>query len=441
MTVICSISYKLGKIFDITEKILNTIYHHIFLIQTNTNMATIRVKLRESAVPGKAGTIFYQLSHKQHVKQITTKIYILPEHWDKVKERVIISFANDETYLYKLQRQIEIELSILNHIILDFTAIRKEYSVHDIIDAFYNFPNRDTVLDFIKKQIDYLLGSNRIGTARNYRRTLNSFSSFLIHSDIPFAVLDEQLVTDYSNWLRRRGVTRNTISFYMRILRSVYNKAVRQKITVQTFPFQNVYTGVDKTRKRATNENTIIRLKKLDLSQSPPLSLARDLFIFSYCARGMAFVDMAFLTKKNISNGNIHYIRRKTGQSLSIKIETYMQEIISRYTLQTLYTPYIFPLITSEEETKAYMQYQNALRYYNQQLKRLSNMLDLDIPLTSYTSRHTWATSARKHNVPLSVISAGMGHNSEKTTEIYLATLENSVIDQANHDIISFLNE
>ena len=82
---------------------------------------------------------------------------------------------------------------------------------------------------------------------------------------------------------------------------------------------------------------------------------------------------------------------------------------------------------------------QTALGYYNRRLKRLAELLGLEMPLSSYTSRHTWATTARNHNVPLSIISAGMGHASEKTTQIYLASLESSVVDQANRSIIASL--
>lgn len=87
----------------------------------------------------------------------------------------------------------------------------------------------------------------------------------------------------------------------------------------------------------------------------------------------------------------------------------------------------------------AFSQYQTALGYYNKLLKRISKILDLDISLSSYTARHSWATAARNHNVPISVISAGMGHTTEKTTQIYLASLESSVIDQANQSILSAL--
>lgn len=169
------------------------------------------------------------------------------------------------------------------------------------------------------------------------------------------------------------------------------------------------------------------------------LALARDMFIFSYCTRGMAFVDIAYLKKENIRDGMICYARHKTGQQLSIRIEPCMQKIIDRYDYASGH--YIFPLLTSDDSTQAYREYQTAINSYNRQLKRLSKMLPGDCKLTSYTARHSWATAARNHNIPISVISAGMGHSSERTTQIYLATLENSIIDDANQRLISSLLE
>lgn len=126
-----------------------------------------------------------------------------------------------------------------------------------------------------------------------------------------------------------------------------------------------VYTGVDRTRKRAIDERLIARLKSLDLPVSGALPLARDLFVFSYCMRGMAFVDMAFLRKKDMRDGAIHYVRRKTGQRMTVHLEPCMREIIGRYAPRTRDTPYLFPVLTAEDPARAYAQYQVALNYYN----------------------------------------------------------------------------
>ncbi len=300
------------------------------------------------------------------------------------------------------------------------------------------FP-KTSLASFFNEQIGYCRKSGFYGTARNYSRTLDSFMNFTGNRDLSFSAVDSNLVLDYEKWLFSRGLARNSTSFYMRNLRAVYNKAVKRNLTRQNHPFEDVYTGVDRTGKRAVDERVILSLLKLDLMSSKSLALTRDLFVFSYCARGMSFVDIAFLKKSDISSGTISYVRRKTGQRLVIGIEPCIRRIIDRYSASGS-GPYVFPVITSSDPETAYRQYQTALSYHNRKLKRLGEAIGENLSLSSYTARHTWATAARRHNVPISVISEGMGHSSEKTTRIYLAALENSVIDEANRGILGILN-
>ena len=398
-------------------------------------MATVKVKLRPSTVPGKAGTIYYQLTHLRQVKQITTKIHLHPKNWDSNNTQII--FTDSTSYL--LQCKIDRDLDRLKKIIYKIDAECANYTVNEIIEKFYQTTADYSITDFFTQQIQKLKNDNRRGTARNYSKTLKSLKAFMKNTDSTFNIVTEQFVESYNTFLIQRGVVRNTISFYMRIFRSVYNKAVTQKIIEQTFPFKNVYTGVDRTRKRAVTETVISQLLSIDLKKSKALQFARDLFIFSFYTRGMAFVDIVFLKKSNIQNGYITYVRHKTGQELTIKIETKLQNIINRYEKKD--SPYVFPILNTEDGNKAYSQYEIALNYYNRQLKRLSNFLEPNINLSSYTPRHTWATTARNKNVPLSIISAGMGHSSERTTLIYLTKIENSVIDEVNKTIIDSIKQ
>ena len=388
-------------------------------------MATVKVKLRPSTVPGKAGTIYYQLTHLRQVKQITTKIHLHPQDWDSNKAQII--FTDSTSYL--LQCKIDRDLDRLKKIIYKIDAECANYTVNEIIEKFYQTTADYSITDFFTQQIQKLKNDNRRGTARNYSKTLKSLKAFMKNTDSTFNIVTEQFVESYNTFLIQRGVVRNTISFYMRIFRSVYNKAVTQKIIEQTFPFKNVYTGVDRTRKRAVTETVISQLLSIDLKKSKALQFARDLFIFSFYARGMAFVDIVYLKKSNIQNG----------QELTIRIETRLQNIINQYEKKD--SPYLFPILNTEDENKAYSQYEIALNYYNRQLKRLSKLLEPNINLSSYTPRHTWATTARNKNVPLSIISAGMGHSSEKTTLIYLTKIDNSIIDEVNKAIIDSIKQ
>ena len=288
----------------------------------------------------------------------------------------------------------------------------------------------------MREQIGRLGNAARFGTADNYEKAMHSFSAFPGGEKLPSPAMTERLISDYNVYLIRRGVVRNTVSFYMRILRAVCNRAVKQRLTLQSYPFQEVYTGIDRTRKRAVYESVIPRLYRLDLQGHASLEPARDLFIFSHDTRGMAFVDMACLRKTDIREGNIRYTRHKTGQRLCIHIEPHVRQIIDRYADAS--AVYVFPILKTEDSAEAFAQYRIALNRYNRQLSRLSGMLhpDCGVSLSSYAARHNWATIARQHKAPIAVVSAGMGHASERTTQIYLAELENSETDAANQMII-----
>jgi len=242
-------------------------------------------------------------------------------------------------------------------------------------------------------------------------------------------------MTEYEASLKSYGVAMNTVSFYNRILRAVYNRAVEKEMTVQRYPFKHVYTGIDKTVKRAVPLKIIKRIKDLDLSFKSSLDFARDMFLFSFYTRGMSFIDMAYLKKKDLQNGILSYRRRKTGQQLFIKWEKSMQEIIDKYPANE--NGYLLPIIKTDRNER--LQYRNALRLVNNKLKEISVSIGLQAKLTMYVSRHSWASIAKSQNIPLSVISAGMGHDSENTTQIYLASLDNSTIDKANDLILKKL--
>lgn len=402
-------------------------------------MATVKVKFRKSSVEGKAGTIYYQLCHKQSNRQITTRMRVLPHWWDAEKETFIAEADNNGLSAH-YQQQIEKDLLCIRRILCEWDGEGRDYTLADVIDRFRTLnENGDTVLSCLATLIDELKNDGQWGNARNLQRALNSFSDFLGGLDRPLKQVDERLVMEYEQWLRTRKVSKNSSSFYMRTLRSAYNKVISRNQMEQTFPFRNVYTGVERTRKRAVPEDIMVRLQKLDLTHSAPLAFSRDMFIFSYCTRGMAFVDIAYLKKEDVSGGILSYVRHKTGQRLTVRIEPLIEEIIERYEPLVHNSPYLFPIITSNDPEEAFRQYQTALGYHNRKLKKLGKLTGENLHLSSYTARHSWATVARKHNVPLSVISAGMGHTSEKTTLIYLDSVENSLIDKANEEILEAL--
>lgn len=288
-------------------------------------------------------------------------------------------------------------------------------------------------LRFMQEEIDRLRRDGRFSTADNYCKALAGFRRWIGADAFELSRLTPSVMESYGSYLSSKGLLRNSVSFHMRILRAVYNKA-RNGIPAAQNPFANVYTGVDWTRKRAVSYEFIRKLHRLNIC-SDALTLSRDLFVFSFCARGMSFVDIAYLNRSCVKDGAIRYWRHKTGQQMFIKIEPCMVDIMSRYA--DIDSPYVFPVLTSTDREEAYVQYKRALTKHNRNLKVLSAMVDSSVALSTYSARHSWATSARDRNIPVSVISAGLGHTSERTTRIYISTLDNSVVDRANELIIS----
>lgn len=292
----------------------------------------------------------------------------------------------------------------------------------------------------MKEVIVQLKRLNRDRTAETYTATLSSFLRFQNRKDVLMEEMTSDLMQEYEAYLKASGIVMNTISFYMRILRAVYNRAVEKGIVEQRNPFRHVYTGIDKTVKRALALKEIRKIKELDLTFYPALDFARDMFLFSFYTRGMSFVDMAYLQKSDLKNGVLVYRRRKTGQQLSVKWEECMQAIVDKYKVRVMPDwPYLLPIITVMDAKKVRKQYKNSLYAVNLNLKRVAARIGLSIPLTTYVARHSWASIARNKNIPLAVISEAMGHDSELTTQIYLASLECSVIDNANTLILKDL--
>ena len=301
-----------------------------------------------------------------------------------------------------------------------------------------NYPdNQISVFEFMDNIIFDLKQSGKNRTSETYQSTSNSFKRFRNDKDLTFAELNAQMIMSYESYLKDNGICLNSSSFYMRTFRAIYNKAVNYNLTKQQFPFKKVYTGIDKTIKRSVSLNTIRVIKSIDLSSDSSLDFARNMFLFSFYTRGMSFVDMAYLQKKDLKQGILSYHRRKTKQQLFIRWEKCMQDIVDKY--DTSNSQYLLPIIDSHCNVDERKQYLRASQKVNYHLKKLGENISLQNSLTMYVARHSWASIAKGKNIPISVISDSLGHNSELTTQIYLSTIDNNVIDNTNSMIIKLL--
>lgn len=410
-------------------------------------MASIKVKFRHSTVAGREGTIYYQIIHERKVRQLVTDYRISSSEWDERRSMVVTSLKSDrKTYIHFLKEYIYRDLERFTRIVRKLDSQGLNYTSDDVIEEFKRYTCKYSLINFMQDIIIKLQQKGKIRTAETYRATLNNFRKFLDSQpaigiyhhdkDIMLDFIDSEIMEAYEAWHHTRGITPNTISFYTRVLRAVYNRAVEYEIIENRYPFRRVYTGIDKTIKRALPLHLISRIKELDLSFHKGMDYARDMFILSFMLRGMSFVDMAYLRKSDLSHGYITYRRRKTGQLLIIKWTKEMQTILDKYPPNM--SDYLLPIIK-----KPGFNDRGIYRYVgytiNQNLKKVAEIIGISMPLTLYVARHSWASAAKAKGIPLHVISEGMGHDSETTTQIYLASLDTSIVDKANSLIIRSL--
>ena len=399
-------------------------------------MATVKIKFRASSVAGKEGTLYYHIIHQRKLRWISTDYHVYPEEWNAGKSSVIVSNSNNrQAHLQLIQSQIDWEMKQMQCIIHDKEMDGVSYSVDDLANEIQQLPTSQSVFTFFRKQIAKKEQMQCVGTKNNYTNAVNRFIEFRNQKDLTFSQMTADMMEMYQAWLWNRGVGQNTVSFYLRTLRTLHHKAVEAGQATSNDIFAHVQTANVRTAKRAISVKDIRKIEKLELQIGSSIDKARDLFLLSFYLRGMAFVDMAFLKKSDLKCGMVSYNRRKTHQNLNIEWIKPMQAIIDKYAEQTKDSPYMLPILTGKE-TSPYTQYRKVEYNTNYNLKKIGKMIGLKIPLTTYVARHTWASIALHMNIPIATISEGMGHNSYKTTQIYLESIDVSTINEANRRII-----
>ena len=399
-------------------------------------MATVKIKFRASSVAGKEGTLYYHIIHQRKLRWISTDYHVYPEEWNAGKSSVIVSNSNNrQAHLQLIQSQIDWEMKQMQCIIHDKEMDGVSYSVDDLANEIQQLPTSQSVFTFFRQQIAKKEQMQCVGTKNNYTNAVNRFIEFRNQKDLTFSQMTADMMEMYQAWLWNRGVGQNTVSFYLRTLRTLHHKAVEAGQATSNDIFAHVQTANVRTAKRAISVKDIRKIEKLELQIGSSIDKARDLFLLSFYLRGMAFVDMAFLKKSDLKCGMVSYNRRKTHQNLNIEWIKPMQAIIDKYAEQTKDSPYMLPILTGKE-TSPYTQYRKVEYNTNYNLKKIGKMIGLKIPLTTYVARHTWASIALHMNIPIATISEGMGHNSYKTTQIYLESIDVATINEANKRII-----
>lgn len=399
-------------------------------------MASFKLKFRPSTTEGKPGTMYFQVTHRRSTRAVYTDYRVMPEEWDGRTSFIrIVGTPERQAELQLIVSKIRWDCKRLAAFITEREQAMLEYTADDIVSAFRLLPPCQTWFSFIHGMIVKKLRVGRLGTAKTYRDALASFSRFRDGEDVTIDALDAETMNLYEAWLKGCGLKRNSSSCYLRTLRTLYRKAVEAGLTTDKNIFRHVFTGFAKTAKRAIPLDSLRAVRQIHLPESSAIAFARDMFMLIVYLQGISFVDLAYLKKDDIRNGQLHYSRKKTGQELTVGWEPAMQYIVDSYAHLTKDSPYLLPIITKTDgtERRQYERMEHKVNYY---LKKIGTMVGLQAPLTTYTGRHTWASTMRDMGTSLSVISKGLGHESLKTTQIYLSSIGMEGVVKANRKMI-----
>lgn len=375
-------------------------------------MATIKIIERASSVAGRPATIYIRIIHNREVKMISTGM-------NRQFDADLI-----DRYIAPYKRAID-----------NLDRKGEPYILEDVLARAAAPHDAKDILTYIGERVGQLVNDGKTGTARKYMSLRNNMAEFLGDSRWWLEDTDRLKIQSFNKFLMAKGITRNTASSYMRPLAAILRLANAQGL-IEFDPhwFEGVYMGIDKTAKRALSVEDMIKIHAFDVEGSSPLQLAKDIFLFSFYTMGMPFVDIAHLTKENLHGAEIVYRRQKTGQTIHVPLNKHSSELIARYASPD--SEYIFPLLKESG-----FKYDTALRNHNKRLKLIAERAKCSCKITSYMSRHTWATFARDSGVEISVISAGMGHTSEKTTRIYLASINIDTLRAANDKVAGLIGK
>lgn len=378
--------------------------------------------------------LVFQVIHNRRKKLLYSGYHIKEEAFDKQEEKIIASGADSAfsvADIAKMNRELRKIRSTIHTRIRHLKQTRVFYTVEDILTpcVHKNVKQQFYLLRYIDAQIERKKELKKDGMAAAYKSTRSSLAKFLNNSDIRIPAIDLRFVRRYEDFLYSTGVTSNTISYYLRNFRILYNQAIVDGChSHNEYPFVKAQTRPEKTVKRALTRENLQSLANLMLEDVSELEFSRDLYLFSFYAQGMAFVDIVLLKKSSICNGILTYSRHKSKQLIRIAVTPQMREIMDKYKVAG---EYIFPILDKQDSSE-YKLYRLALGRINRHLRRIAAMANIKVPLTTYTARHTWATLARDYGAPVSVISAGLGHTSEEMTRIYLKEFDVSLLDKVN---------
>jgi integrase len=394
--------------------------------------------------------LIIRLNHNGRSTSIPLNISVRKEEWNDQGKK-ITKKVKDVTDIDRINNIIWQEYVACNDKILELRdkKMLERLSVTELKHLLVNKRIEVKFCNYAYQLADEYEKNGYFGNASVYRQTANFVKKNNNDSDIPFYQITHQFLKKAEQkYLAPDPVTgkarqRNGLSFYMRTIRAIYNKAIIDlKIPPDYNPFFGYTISHEDTEKRAVSKDVIKMLEELYLDVQTSIWHAKNFFLFSFYTRGMNFMDMAKLQMKNIIDNRIIYKRSKSRfrKVYSIEINERIKKILDIYFQEIdVKNPdsYIFGIIVRDGAKEQRMDIESARSNYNKQLKKIQQLLKIPNTLSSYVARHTWASAAKKLHFSTEIIGEGLGHTDTKTTEIYLDKFDDEVLDKANEEITS----
>ncbi len=321
---------------------------------------------------------------------------------------------------------------------LDKRIAGKNFTATTLIESTTNNTINKTVGEYYLTYIQNLKKENRIRYAGMFEVSYSSFIKFNKHLDIPFSDIDATWLKRYELWMKEQNLSVSTISTRIRHLRAVFNLAIAEhSIKNDCYPFHSYKVSklYKQTAKRAISKKEVLKIMQYQ-GDTPMECLAIDVFVFSYLNAGINFIDIAKLKRSNIVESQLIYNREKTKKLINVPLQQKAMEIIAKY--ENDKSPYLFPILTPFHKTEIQIanRLHKVLAKINKHLKEIGKKLKLPIPLTTYVARHSYATVLKRAGVSTSIISESLGHGSEKITQVYLDSFDNSQINDAMKNLL-----
>jgi site-specific recombinase XerD len=411
----------------------------LFIIKKR-NMKTFIVLALDTRRAKTDGTypILLRIIHHGKPSAITTGIYIKEKDWDS-KARCIKSSYKGTESVARLNNQLQKKKTEATDIVMKLEEKKtlNGLTVVELKELIEKKPQELSFFTYAETIIAELKKANKIGNARTYQCSLDALKNYRAQRDLSFYELTRSLLEKFETENLAKGNSVNGISVYLRTIRAIYNRAIKAGIVDQeSYPFRNFEIKSEKTRKRAISHSAIQRIEKFEPVLGDSLFNCRNYFLISFYLRGISFTDLARLTMGSIADGRINYSRQKEHNPYSIKITPAIQKILDWYIKGKRKEDFIFPIMSKGTPAQQYKRVEWARKRFNKKLKKLAEKCEIDENLTSYVSRHSFASRAKNMGIDVASISELMGHQDLQTTQIYLDSLPSDLLDEIHEKII-----